>query len=204
MLLTAASVLALVAAGSLSAAAQVQTYSNTTPLVVPNVVQTGPSPNTNNPPDFVLSNSAFTPGLVGIIDSADVKSLANADATVRGPNPGDPVSVSQTNTGTSAGAIVQLNQNDQDFDIEAIASSGPIDVTNSLITGGTIALSRATANAAVESVVTQRNTNAGVDNTGPTNQNVTQSNDNDGDFDVDASATSGAVNVSSTGMLMSR
>ena len=128
-----------------------------------------------------------------------LESLANADATIRGTNPGDPVSVSQTTQGTSAGLIVLLNTVEQSFEAEAVTTSGPVDVTNSLITVGTIALSSATSSASIDAEVTQTNGNVGTSNAPLTAQEVDETNSNDGDFDFDASATAGYVNVSSTG-----
>ena len=190
-LLTAASVLALSAVGPLEATAQTVSDIVATAIAVA-IAQPGPSSNAAALAIAVANTTDTTDSPLVVFDSADAQSIAQSSVAIA-------VTVSQTTNGTSAGAIAQSNQIAFDLDVDSTASSGLVDITNTLIGSGTIALSQASSSIAVAYGFTQTNTNAGVSNVALTNQIVEQDNENRAVVDFDATATSGVVNVMSTG-----
>ena len=156
------------------------------------IAQPGPSSNAAALAIAVANTTDTTDSPLVVFDSADAQSIAQSSVAIA-------VTVSQTTNGTSAGAIAQSNQIAFDLDVDSTASSGLVDITNTLIGSGTIALSQASSSIAVAYGFTQTNTNAGVSNVALTNQIVEQDNENRAVVDFDATATSGVVNVMSTG-----
>ena len=196
-LLGGAGALALLAASSVAVNAQVVILDE---LIVPNVNQLNGNPNLNAITDSADA-LAVAPGPIVVFETAFASSTASATAIVRGPNPGDPVSVIQRNSTTiDNGSITRLNNNDQEFEANALAFSDSVDITNTLIGGNTTGLSSAVATATLNSIVNQRNDNLpGVVNNASRTQTGTQTNNNEQDFSSFSLADSEFVDIDSSG-----
>jgi hypothetical protein len=201
--------LAVFLAGSLSAKAQTVSDPQTDIQAFGPFNQANPAGNTNGPSTFTATaNSSTVASPIVVLDSANAQSLADAVAAVRGilGVPNSPVLVNQsTNNAVSNAVLSVTNSNELDFFATATAFSGLVDITNTTITGGTIAISRATADAALDAAVTQSHVNAPLTTgAGPFTQTVTETNTNDQSFFATAVAVGDTtvgddVRVSSTG-----
>ena len=197
-LLTAASVLALVTAGSLPANAQTASATVITTIAPVIPPQTGPSPN-NLAIAIAVGQIADTDASIPstplvVFDSALAQAIALSTVDID-------LSLSQTNTGTSAATISQANSAAIAISVSSAAHAGLVDIDNTsgLVTVGTIALSQATSSVSVDLGLTQTNTNAGVSNVASTTQTVDQTNASAFAASILSSATADAVNVSSSG-----